>query len=325
MAVRAGPRRADRAGAPSTPRAPPRPAFTCCSRAPWCCRAGWARTTSRSAGPRRAACTRAPSPPTWATGCRRSTTTRCGRPSRRGSSCWTPSVFAELMHDWFPMAVHLLEGLFFGDKNTPAGDRAAGTAARARLAVGGPDPRAEQPGRGRGAGHRVAARAGGRDAAQAGHDRGRAMGPDHAGDADQAAGRGGRTGAEGARPGAAGGVRPGGRHHRLARRPRRAERLGDGPDVRGGRARRRLARPRRDGGGPGGPGGRAAVAELHRRDRAADERDRGLDHPDLHPGRRGQAVLAAGPGAVPGRRRARTAGQHAADAVREDPARASRW
>ena len=55
----------------------------------------------------------------------------------------------------------------------PAGDRAAGTAAGARLAVGGPDPRAEQPGRRRGAGHGVAARAGGRDAAQAGHDRGR--------------------------------------------------------------------------------------------------------------------------------------------------------
>jgi signal transduction histidine kinase len=26
--------------------------------------------------------------------------------------------FASLMHDWFPMAVHLLEGLFFGQKNT---------------------------------------------------------------------------------------------------------------------------------------------------------------------------------------------------------------
>jgi signal transduction histidine kinase len=30
------------------------------------------------------------------------------------------SVFAELMHAWFPMAVHLLEGLFFGQKNTQA-------------------------------------------------------------------------------------------------------------------------------------------------------------------------------------------------------------
>ena len=28
------------------------------------------------------------------------------------------SDFAELMHEWFPMAVHLLEGLFFGNKNT---------------------------------------------------------------------------------------------------------------------------------------------------------------------------------------------------------------
>jgi signal transduction histidine kinase len=27
------------------------------------------------------------------------------------------SVFAELMHEWFPMAVHLLEGLFFGNKS----------------------------------------------------------------------------------------------------------------------------------------------------------------------------------------------------------------
>jgi signal transduction histidine kinase len=27
------------------------------------------------------------------------------------------SVFAELMHEWFPMAVHLLEGVFFGNKN----------------------------------------------------------------------------------------------------------------------------------------------------------------------------------------------------------------
>ena len=30
------------------------------------------------------------------------------------------SVFAELMHDWFPMAVHLLEGLFFGNRNAQA-------------------------------------------------------------------------------------------------------------------------------------------------------------------------------------------------------------
>ena len=78
------------------------------------------------------------------------------------------AVFAELMHEWFPMAVHLLEGLFFGDKNAQQVIGAAGAAAGARLAVGRPDPRAEQPGRGRGAGDGGAARAGRRDAAQAG-------------------------------------------------------------------------------------------------------------------------------------------------------------
>src|SRR6478735_2389160 len=30
------------------------------------------------------------------------------------------SAFAQLMQDWFPMAVHLLEGLFFGNKNAQA-------------------------------------------------------------------------------------------------------------------------------------------------------------------------------------------------------------
>ncbi len=30
------------------------------------------------------------------------------------------AVFAELMQDWFPMAVHLLEGLFFGNRNAQA-------------------------------------------------------------------------------------------------------------------------------------------------------------------------------------------------------------
>ena len=44
-------------------------------------------------------------------------------------------------------------GAVLRQQEHPGGDRAAGTAAGARLAVGGPDPRAEQPGRGRGAGH----------------------------------------------------------------------------------------------------------------------------------------------------------------------------
>ena len=37
----------------------------------------------------RGACTPARSGPTWATGCPRCTTTRCGSPSRPGSTCWT--------------------------------------------------------------------------------------------------------------------------------------------------------------------------------------------------------------------------------------------
>ena len=59
-----------------------------------------------------------------------------------------------MMRDWFPMAMHLLEGLFFGMRNmqTIVGERRA--AARPGLAVGRADPRAEQPGRGRRAGHR---------------------------------------------------------------------------------------------------------------------------------------------------------------------------
>ena len=27
-------------------------------------------------------------------------------------------VFAQMMREWFPMAVHLLEGLFYGNRNT---------------------------------------------------------------------------------------------------------------------------------------------------------------------------------------------------------------
>ena len=96
------------------------------------------------------------------------------------------------------MAMHLLEGLFFGMQQQPAAGRRAGAAARARLAVGRADPRAEQPGRGRRAGHRRAARAGRRDAAQAGHARRRRDRPGGAARAGRAAGGGGRAGRQGA-------------------------------------------------------------------------------------------------------------------------------
>ena len=234
--------------------------------------------------------------------------------------------FAQLMHEWFPMAGAPARGAVLrARRNTQQVDRPAGAAARARLAVGGPDPRAQQPGRRRGARHGGAARAGRRDAPQAGHDRGRPVHPGDPADPGPAPGARGRAGREGARAEPDGGVRPRGRDHRLARRPRHHGRLGPGPDLRAGRPGHRLARAGRGDRRRGDAGRRAALARLHGRDRAADERDRGLHHADLHPGRRGQAVLPAGPRPVPGRRRARTAGQHAADARRQDPARRSRW
>src|SRR5258708_38156375 len=53
--------------------------------------------------------------------------------------------FAQLMHEWFPMAVHLLEGLFFG---VQASQRATGERERL-LALGslsaGPTPEPHKP------------------------------------------------------------------------------------------------------------------------------------------------------------------------------------
>ncbi len=199
-----------------------------------------------------------------------------------GSSCWTRTSSRRMMRDWFPMAVHLLEGLFFGIQNIQQAGRPAGAAARAGLAVGRPDPRAEQPGRRRGAGHRRRCATGSPACGTSWRMIAAGQLDQHgAGDAGPAAGGGGGAGGQGARADPDGGLRPRGRARRLARRPRRRRRLGAGADVRPGRARRRLA-------GPGGggrrrrhPGGRRPLAELHGRDRAADERDRGLDHAGL--------------------------------------------
>ena len=257
--------------------------------------------------------------PTWATGCRSSTTTRCGSPSRPGSSCSTRDKFAQLMRDWFPMAVHLLEGLFFGTQNT---QQAVGQRERL-LALGslsaGLTHELNNPAAAAVRATVVAARAGRRHAPQAGADRRRRY--------DRATWR----------PCRAAGAR---RSSSVAKAPSltpleasdREDDVGDwleehdiadgwdlAPIFVAGRPGRRLARP-----GGARPSTTAilegAVRWLNytRRDRAADERDRGLHHPDLHAGRRGQAVLADGPGAVPGGRRPRAARQHAADAGRQD-------
>ena len=225
----------------------------------------------------------------------------------------------DVMRDWFPMAVHLLEGLFFGSQEHPAGHRPARAAAGARLAVRRAHPRAEQPGRGGRAGHADAARAGRRDAAQAGRDRRRALrrGPRWRRWSSCRSARPSRS----PRPPALSPLEASDREDELAdwlEDHGIAERLGARADLRAGRARHRLAGAGRGDRGRGRRSRARSLAELHRRDRAADERDRGLHHPHLHLVGRGQAVLAARPGALPGRRRARTARQHPADAVRED-------
>lgn len=102
----------------------------------------------------------------------------------------------------------------------PADGRPAGAAAGAGLAVRRAHPRAQQPGRGGGAGHVGAARAGRGHAAQTGRDR---LGPvpaGHAGDTRRDPGADGRAGGQGSCPDPSGDLRPRGRPHGLAGRPR---------------------------------------------------------------------------------------------------------
>ena len=145
-----------------------------------------------------AASTPAPGRPTSATGCR--------RPTPASFRAITPSPVLRAQR----RRLRAADARLVPDGRTPAGrpvhrqpepaarDQRAGAAARARFAVGRPDPRAEQPGRGRGPGHVDAARTGRRHAAQAGPDRRRHLRPAGAGDADQAAGGGRRARREGA-------------------------------------------------------------------------------------------------------------------------------
>ena len=210
--------------------------------------------------------------------------------------------FAEVMRDWFPMAVHLLEGLFFGiqngqqvtqqrerllalaslsaglthELNNPAAAAVRATSAlRVRvagmrhklgfIAAGKYDPTGDR----------------GHDPAPGGGRRARRQGAD----ADPA-------------------WRP----------PTGRTSVGDWLDEHGisgewelaptfvqagldesfldrdGRHRRR-----------GRPRGRDPLAELHGRDRTADERDRRRHHADLRPRGRREAVLADGPRALPDR------------------------
>ena len=75
------------------------------------------------------------------------------------------------------------------------------------------------------------------------------------------------------------------------------------PSARSGRPRPGVAGDRPGGGRRADPGACHPLDLLLGRDRAADERDRGRHHPHLDAGGRGPAVLAARPRALPGRRR----------------------
>ena len=239
---------------------------------------------------------------------------RVTEPSRfyvLGADC-----FAQIMNEWFPMPVHLLEGLFFGSQRT---SEAIGQRERL-LALGsltaGLTHELNNP-----AAAAVRATASLRERVagmrqQAQDDRRRQVRHGQARAAHRTAAARGRAGRQGAEA-------------RARWRPPTAEdEVTDWLEDHGchdgwqlapvfvqAGLYSRLARPGARHRGRGHARARAALAELHGRDRAADERDRGRDHPGLHPGRRGQAVLAAGPRAVPGGGRARPAVEHAADDV----------
>ena len=139
--------------------------------------------------------------------------------------------FAEVFRRWFPMAVHLLEGLFLGQRNRRAG-RAAGAAARAGHADRRADPRAEQPGGRRRPGDRRAARPGRRHAAQAGAAGGGQARRRGAAVADRAAGGVRRPHRRARRSSPRWRLRPRGRARRLARGARGAPAVGAGRRVR---------------------------------------------------------------------------------------------
>ena len=156
-------------------RATRRPASTCCSTAPSRCPAGSAATTSRPAAPTSAA--------SYAGAMQAYLGDRVPQiheqldaavTDRRGSSCCAADDFASSCGTGSRWRCTCWRACSSACRTPRRIDRPAGTAAGPRLAVRRAHPRAEQPGRRRRPGHRRAARAGRRDAAQAGDDRRRA-------------------------------------------------------------------------------------------------------------------------------------------------------
>ena len=201
---------------------------------------------------------------------------------------------------WFPMAIHLLEGLFLGMRNSQqiVGQRQQLLALGALSA--GPDARAEQPGRGGRPGQRrrCAMRVAGH-AAQARDARARRDRP--------AAARAARRRAGGGRAGRRDAPRADGAARSPSARTSSATGSTSTASPAPGSSRRSSSRPApttdfldklADERAAGAARRRDALAGLHPRDRAAARRDHRLGHPDLVAGGGGQAVLAHGPRAV---------------------------
>ena len=129
--------------------------------------------------------------------------------------------FAELMNDWFPMAVHLLEGLFFGVQNS---QQMVGQRERL-LALGsltaGLTHELNNPAAAAIRGRRVVAGTSRDVAGQPRHHRSGSQGPDGAGGVDDAAARRRRARVGSRRREPADGVGQRGRGRRLAGRARR--------------------------------------------------------------------------------------------------------
>ena len=205
-------------------------------------------------------------------------------------------------------------------RNSQAHHRRAGAAHRARLADRRADARAEQPGRRGRRGPRPRCASGspacGTSSACSPTAR---IDPAAAARAHPAAGVRHRTGRQGAEADRDRGQRPRGRAGRLARRARRHRRLGPRADPRPGAASTSTAwRRSQPASTPGAARPVAALARVRAGDRAADDRHRGRQRPDLDAGLGGQAVLAARPRLAPVDRRARRPGQHAGHAQPQD-------
>ena len=227
-------------------------------------------------------------------------------------------IFGEVMRQWFPMAVHLLEGLFLGLRNsqTILGERER-LLALGSLSAGlthelnnpaAAAVRATAVLRDRVAGmrHKLALIADGRLDGRRLHE---------LVEMQEAAVKQAANAPEAVRDG---GERRRGRGQRLARGARHHHQLGElsATLVAGGATRGVAGQHHRRGRRGDARAGRA-LAHVHSGHRAAHARDRRRGRPDLRPGRCGQAVLAAGPGAASGGRRARAARRHDGHAERE--------